>query len=85
MLNWLARKFAPETFRNAERYRHLITHIRIDRQWLGEFPEAQEAMTRLEMLDRDHWRALAEPHSGYRFGDISGFREELRRRTKDRE
>lgn len=80
MFQWLAKKIAPKAFRDAERYFRLMVHVRNDKQWLSEFPDVSEAMHRLEMIDRDYWRPLGEPHSGYRFESISAFREELRRR-----
>ncbi len=95
---WLARKLAPETFKDAERYAFLCHRVDDLQTWCGhEAPELAHATAWIKRRLRVHFMSLDEydaavaaaqksgDWSAIMAGDISKFREELRARAKQRE
>jgi hypothetical protein len=77
----LARWLAPELVEAEDRYHRLISRMQDDYWWLGEFPDASEAIRYLLDSHRNRYRAIGEPRVGNLPDDISDFREHLRRRA----
>jgi hypothetical protein len=75
----IARRLCPSLTQKADRYDHLITHLRDDIWWLGEFPEIQGAMWRIVAMDADTWRPLGTPPIAKQSLNINDYRERLRR------
>lgn len=85
---WLAKKLAPEVFREADKYDYLRRRVEELRTWCGyEFPLIDKASqwaqrsTRIHFMPLDEFNRLVErnEYNDIAVGDISQFREELRR------
>lgn len=85
---WLAKKLAPEVFREADKYNYLHRRVEELRTWCGyEFPLIDKAVqwaqrsTRVHFMPLDDYNRLVErgEYNSIAVGDISQFREELRR------
>ena len=79
---WLARLIAPDICDEAERYRWLRMELGLTYRWMGEFPEINALLERFQAMELQRYRALDGPLPKYSRwnGDISGFREQLRRK-----
>jgi len=76
-----ARWICPDLGNRADRYWVLSSEIQLCHRWLGEFPEVDLTLQRLNEIDRDHWRELGTPSTGKLPYRIEEFREMLRRRA----
>lgn len=81
MRKWLARLLYPQAFVEAERYHWLRGQIDLAHRWMGEFAEIDAFTNWLRYGDANRNRQLDEMPKYCRWnGDISGFREQLRRK-----
>lgn len=85
---WLAKKLAPEVFREAEKFDYLRRRIEELRTWCGyEFPLIDKAVqwaqrsTRVHYMSSEEFNRIVDSGDGISIavGDISRFREDLRR------
>lgn len=81
--SWIARKLAPETFENASRYVWLKSRMHESYRWLGEFEDIAAFLEWSFDGEHNTWLKLDERplHRWKWYGDISDFREQLRRRA----
>ena len=80
----LARWLDPETSHRARRYERMRMEAANAYWWLGEFPAGYTVLRWLLDNDFNYNRALGEPARGPWRGDISEFREQLRRGEHER-
>lgn len=77
----IARWLFPDIAKNAARYRFLLSELEESRWWLSEFQDIGDSLQRLIDRDFEHWRSLIDDQFISTTGNITNFREMLRRRN----